>query len=78
MNERINKLKEQAKEKVISHGAYGETEIYWEINVDKFAELIVRECVEVLRMVPYDCDGPEFGDEVVYQEAVKKHFGVEK
>ena len=78
MNERINKLKEQAKEKVISHGAYGETEIYWEINVDKFAELIVRECVEVLQMVPYDCDGPEFGDEVVYQEAVKKHFGVEK
>ena len=49
MNERINKLKEQAKEKVISHGAYGETEIYWEINVDKFAELILQEHVELLK-----------------------------
>ena len=71
MNERINELKEQAKEKVISHGAYGETEIYWEINVDKFAELIVRECVGLTDQWP---------DTVrqVMSRQFKEHFGVEK
>jgi hypothetical protein len=46
-------------------------------ELDKFAQLIVRECLETMRLVPYETDR-EFGDEVVYQEAVKKHFGVEE
>lgn len=41
----------------------------------RFAELIVKECVETLRLVPYDSDR-EFGDEDIYQEAIIKHFGI--
>lgn len=73
MNERINKLKEQAKEKVISHGAYGETEIYWEINVDKFAELIVKECVMI------GCRAFHNDHGIVQSfptDQIKEHFGV--
>ena len=43
----------------------------------KFAELIVAECNEVLRLVPYNSN-VEFGDEVIYQDAIKEHFGVEE
>ena len=43
---------------------------------EQFAELIVAECIEVLRLVPYEVDDLAFGEETVYQEAVKKHFGV--
>ena len=49
------------------------------LALECFAELIVLECVEVLRLVAYCADDkPDFGDEVVFQEAVKKHFGVEE
>ena len=44
---------------------------------EKFAELIVKECNEVLRLVPYNSN-VEFGDEVIYQDAIKEHFGVEE
>jgi hypothetical protein len=46
-------------------------------QLEKFAELIVRECIETLRLVPYNSDR-EFGDEVIYQDAVKEHFGIEE
>ena len=76
MNDQINKLKEQAKEKVISHGAYGETEIYWEINVDKFAELIVQECVR------YFNEDYQRDFDIRWREdlskGIKNHFGVEE
>jgi hypothetical protein len=48
-----------------------------ELAYAKFAELIVKECIETLRLVPYNSDR-EFGDEVIYQDAVKQHFGVEE
>ena len=44
---------------------------------EKFADLIVKECNEVLRLVPYNSN-VEFGDEVIYQDAIKEHFGVEE
>ena len=47
-------------------------------EVEKFAELIIKECVEAVRLVPYSADNnEEFGDESVYQESIKQHFGVE-
>ena len=49
----------------------------WEDELEKFAELIVQECIETLRLVPYNSDR-EFGDEAIYQEAIVKHFGVEE
>ena len=78
MNERIRELYTQALEYADSKvpPAHRYNDIYYAIASGKHAELIVQECVEVMRLVPYETDR-EFGDEVIYQEAVKKHFGVE-
>jgi hypothetical protein len=76
MNERIRELEAQCWE--YKPGFDGQEDWYTVFNKQKFAELIVRECIEVMRLVPCECDsGRDFGDEVIYQEYVKKHFGVE-
>lgn len=50
----------------------------WNDTYDrKFAELIIRECLEVIRLVPYQAGGPKFGDEFVYQAALAEHFKIE-
>lgn len=48
MNNRITELKKQAMVKVVSHGAYGESESYWHLDEDKFAELIVLDCLSII------------------------------
>ena len=78
MNERIKELWDKA---ATASAAYpsGQNNS-WETQVnfmEKFAELIVKECNEVLRLVPYNSN-VEFGDEVIYQDAIKEHFGVEE
>jgi len=73
MNERIKLLAVQATTYIEPTSNSGEG---WIFDKQKFAELIVQECIETLRLVPYNSDR-EFGDEVIYQDAVKKHFGVE-
>lgn len=45
--------------------------------VDKLVNLVVKECIEVLRSVPYNSPLIEFGEEIPFQYALKKHFGVE-
>ena len=65
MNERIQELAEQATSYNNSDG--------WFFDKAKFAQLIVAECEEVLRLVPYNSDR-DFGDEAIYQEAIAKHF----
>lgn len=47
-------------------------------NIEKFAELILNECIETIRLVPYKSETIEFGEEVVYQESIKKHFGIKE
>jgi hypothetical protein len=74
MNERIRELIKQMDQAGLPYGDNAMT--VTDKDLEYFAELIVRECLEVLRLVPYDTDR-EFGDEVIYQDAVKKHFGVE-
>jgi hypothetical protein len=84
MNERIRELSQVADrlaDDELAHLERVHNRLYSftegrEILMEKFAELIVRECIEAMRLVPYESDR-EFGDEVIYQEAVKKHFGVE-
>ena len=66
MNDKIRELEKQCW----SHQANC-------LDAEKFAELIVAECIEVLRLVPYNSDR-DFGDEAIYQEAIDKHFGVEE
>ena len=43
----LSQLKEQAMEKVHSHGAFGEHESYLKVDLDKFAEFIIAECTAV-------------------------------
>jgi hypothetical protein len=43
----LSQLKEQAMEKVHSHGAFGEHEYYLKVDLDKFAELIIADCTSV-------------------------------
>jgi ketopantoate reductase len=71
MNER---LKELEKQSVI----YQEDEEYWDFDCQKFAELIVGECMQVAS--PNYMSTPE--DSVYYVEQainrIAKHFGVEE
>jgi len=77
MNERLAKLTEQCYE-------YNETMQGTWFNKTKFAELIVKECIQVCEPVldePYE-DMSEFGKGLVEGqdvavEKIKKHFGVE-
>jgi hypothetical protein len=71
MNERIEQLAEQATIQEGSHGAFGEPTINEYVDLEKFAELIVREC-DAFVAERYDEMEPwmEPGD-------LLKHFGVE-
>jgi hypothetical protein len=68
MNERIKELAKQAEE--FSHWTnHGHTANY-RINPEKFAELIIKETLEVARA------GVEYGDGM--EDAVYRYFGVEE
>ncbi len=47
MNKKIKELKRQATIKIQSHGAFGEPETWEQLDEDKFAELIIRECYNI-------------------------------
>jgi hypothetical protein len=86
MNKRIRQLAEQAELIEIIDDAYQERG-NWQSFVEKFAELIVRECARVARSTPYP-----YSDEYVKQQLghtwdaaaweagheIVKHFGVEE
>ena len=86
MNEQVYSLAEQASEYAVLNPSdevlQSETEdAKVEIPkafIDKFAELIVRECVEVCNRVYFD-NYPDAEDFERSEEgdAIKKHFGVE-
>jgi hypothetical protein len=70
MNERIEKLAEGCFE-YFDPNCNGET---MEFNYKKFAELIVRECANIVNSLsqhegPRDCSTAEY---------IKEHFGVEE
>ena len=70
MNERIEKLAEQADGVVINKMMTGAKQYtFLEQDLEKFAELIVRACAEVAE----DYDGAHY-----VGTAIKQHFGVEK
>ena len=62
MNERI-KMNERLKELEKQSVYYNEEEDVWEFDREKFAELIVKECIDI---VPWQ-----------YESKIKEHFGVE-
>ena len=69
MNERIQELAEQAREKKFDYRAReGESHYIYVLNEEKFAELIVKECIEYC--------GENLSKTV--GGALKIHFGVEE
>ena len=74
MNERIKLLAEQAGYTKDMFGVG-----HWDMpECKKFVELIVKECIEAVRLVPYHSLDVDFDEEVIYQDAIRKHFGVEE
>ena len=68
MNERIQKLAKEAAREMNETGTYSEPKFQ-----EKFAELIVRECANMLDEDSYMI--PELGG---YAHDIRKHFGVEE
>jgi len=77
MNQRIRELAEQATSNIlVNHEGYrgkGYTEQVEYFNKEKFAELIVAECVKLLP--PEMTHGP---DGRPLEQVFKQHFGVEQ
>ena len=69
MNERIREL---VRESHLDVYGLGKERYKWEYTVEKFAELIVRECVEVVKWTPSLFPNDE------YVKNIKTHFGVEE
>jgi hypothetical protein len=75
MNKRIQELIKQATVEVRGHGAFGEPERYTKLDTEKFAELIIRECMSVADL-PNNASGQ--WDHLLPSEVIGKHFGVRK
>ncbi len=79
MNERIRELAEQA-----GFGLHSDGEIYTAKlehlpiteNMEKFAELIVRECIEIVQPESYDGDAMTASLNAKVKQ-IKQRFGVE-
>jgi hypothetical protein len=86
MNERIRELAEQAKGFVDLNQHVGGTNgcmVYTYDGLEKFAELIVRECAELSVNSQYANTKSEyyegFNEALVYAgNKIRKHFGVEE
>jgi hypothetical protein len=80
MNERIKELAEQAKE--FSHWTNDGCTANYRINPEKFAELIVRECVGVADDYVKDCTCDEHKNckhpRSIIGRKIKEHFGVDE
>ena len=73
MNERIEKLAEQATTIVEMVGPQGYTSSYVNFDREKFAELIVRECIDTV----LDCT-VEYSTRPQIADELREHFGVDK
>ena len=71
MNERIEQLAEQCWVHT-NEPLFAAKSPHWEFDRQKFAELIVRECVEVVKWTPSQFPNDE------YVKNITEHFGVEE
>ena len=82
MNERIRQLAEQATTYIDPSANDG---VCWNFDKEKFAEFIVRECIDIVKPTPHheaypqcylgDVDGLELLENKV--KKIKEHFGVD-
>ena len=76
MNERIKELyrSSRSKESLASQDEYNSANVLLGAEVEKFAELIVRECMSLVSEPGLDMNDTERG--ILSQ--IKQHFGVEE
>lgn len=72
MNERIRELAEQARKHFPKTETSGE---FWVFDEQKFAELIVKECLEQVHYTREDIINGNISQ--VIKDRIEKHFGVE-
>ena len=79
MNERIRELAEQATSIVEMVGPQGYASSYANFDREKFAELIVRECVSQMEWQKISPKGEGAYNSALdlAQRNIKEHFGVE-
>jgi hypothetical protein len=83
MNERIQELADEARIKFSSHWAHEgvDTAVITRRDLKEFAELIVRECAEVIAPMGDWCGGhgePSMPSTMECAKRLKEHFGVEE
>jgi hypothetical protein len=73
VNERIREL---IRESHLDVYGLGKDRYKWESTVDKFAEMIVAECLLFTNPSPHE--GTEFGTALAWADKnIREHFGVE-
>lgn len=71
---KIEELKQKSQIKMYSHGAFGENETYYKLDPDKFAKLIIEECIEVFKL---ETERYIKSDQISQiQLIIKKHFNL--
>jgi len=77
MNERIKELAEQvgAVQNVLAMGRHDGV-LFTETELEKFAQLLVRECARVILETPVDYMETDTMHRI--RDSVKQHFGVEE
>ena len=74
MNERIREL---VRESNLDMYGVGKERHRWEYTVEKFAELIVRECLDIAQdRAAFDGFPPNDVNHII--DEIKQHFGVEE
>lgn len=75
MNERIEELKRLATEVERGHGTFGEVELTQQLNPDKFAELIIKQCISIVNIWSEE-EPCSDGYDILPIYQIKKYFGI--
>ena len=85
MNERIKELVKQAGGHFSTHiltsypAQRRESIELWDKNIEKFAELIIQECIAVINSENYREHSEGWNNAIVWADGmIKQHFGVEE
>ena len=80
MNERLRQFEKESKLEIFGLGA---RRVPWEAALEKYAELIVKECMNIVENHPIDPEDMPYNMRIIpymveVQEKMKLHFGVEE